>query len=49
MFRYQTYVEFDKIKCFTALVFLPLRKIIDGFVERTDDDLLQLFVSYFET
>ena len=42
---YQTDTEFNnKIKCFMALAFLP-----DGFVELTDDDLPQEFVSYFET
>ncbi|XP_029650233.1 uncharacterized protein LOC115223666 [Octopus sinensis] len=49
--RYQTDAEFNnKIKCFTALAFLPVSDVIDGFLEMTDDDNLpQEFVSYFET
>ncbi|XP_068225286.1 uncharacterized protein [Palaemon carinicauda] len=49
--RYQTDAEFNnKIKCFTALAFLPVQDIIDGFIELSDDDdLPQELVSYFET
>ena len=32
--RYQTDAEFkNKIKCFTALAFLPVHDVIDGFIE----------------
>ena len=49
--RYQTDAEFNnKIKCFTALPFLPVQDVIEGFLELTDDDdLPQELVSYFET
>ena len=37
--HYQTDAEFNnKIKCFTALAFLPVHDIIDGFIELSDDD-----------
>lgn len=47
---YLTDAEFNnKIKCFTALAFLPVCDVIDGFRKLTDDDdLPQEFVSYFE-
>ena len=49
--RYQTDAEFNnKIKYFTALAFLPVHDVIDGFIELSDDDdLPQELVSYFET
>ncbi|XP_068206482.1 uncharacterized protein [Palaemon carinicauda] len=49
--RYQTDAEFNnKIKCFTALAFLPVQDVIDGIIELShDDDLPQELVSYFET
>ena len=49
--RYQTDEEFNnKIKCFTALAFLPVHDVIDGFIELSDDDdLPQELVSYFKT
>lgn len=49
--RYQNDVEFNtKVKCFTALAFLPPADVVDGFVELTDDeDIPQELVSYFET
>ncbi|XP_066969100.1 uncharacterized protein [Macrobrachium rosenbergii] len=48
--RYQTDAEFNnKIKCLTALAFLPVQDVIDGFIELSDDDdLPQELVSYFE-
>ena len=48
--RYQTDAEFNnKIKCSTALAFLPVHDVIDGFIELLDDNNLpQELVSYFE-
>ncbi|XP_040575190.1 uncharacterized protein asrij isoform X1 [Lepeophtheirus salmonis] len=49
--RYSKDVDFNlKMKCFTALAFLPIPDVIDGFIELADDDdLPQEFISYFET
>ena len=39
--RYQTEAEFNnKFKCFTALAFLPVHDVIDGFIQLSDDDNL---------
>ncbi|XP_068213377.1 uncharacterized protein [Palaemon carinicauda] len=48
--QYNTDEEFClKIKCFTALAFLPVADVIDAYEELADDDSLpQEFVSYFE-
>nr|XP_040571875.1 uncharacterized protein LOC121121074 [Lepeophtheirus salmonis]XP_040571876.1 uncharacterized protein LOC121121074 [Lepeophtheirus salmonis] len=49
--RYSTDGDFNmKIKCFSALAFLPIPDVIDGYIDLADDDdLPQEFVSYFET
>ena len=38
-----------KIRCFSALAFLPVIDVVEGFIELTDDcDLPPEYIAYFE-
>ena len=49
--RYNTHDDFSlKIKCFTALAFLPTEDVIEAFENLSDDDdIPDEFITYFET
>jgi hypothetical protein len=49
--RYSTDDEFSlKMRCFSALAFLPVQDVTEAFEDLTDDDdIPQEFVTYFET